>query len=115
MHNITQIYDTPPAINDRTRRSKLHMQVAFKKVVDCKKDAHKAERLGAYECKWCFYFRGDRIAGQAFTDYICAVCREEYSWSNTAVPTICPKCASHLQICKRCGADLDFKKRSERK
>lgn len=112
---ITQIYDTPAAIQHRTETSKLHMDVAFKRVDDCKKDARKVERLRQYECKWCFYFRGDRIAGQAFTDYTCGVCRKECSWSNTAVPAICPECTMRLKICRRCGADLNYRKRKERK
>jgi len=37
------------------------------------------------------------IGGMTVTGYECVVCGEEKSYANTAVPIICPECATTLR------------------
>lgn len=52
------------------------------------------------ECAKCYR---PRIAGQNFTRYVCARCKEERSHPNTEIPLICRECADKDQSCIRCG------------
>lgn len=62
------------------------------------------EHLG--ECHSCFYVRGSRISGQAFTDYECRSCKGTFQHPNTSVPKLCEQCAKESNRCRRCMADL---------
>lgn len=62
------------------------------------------EHLG--ECHACFYVRGSRISGQAFTEYECRSCKGKFQHPNTSVPKLCEACAKDSNRCRRCMADL---------
>lgn len=68
-------------------------------------DPQRARRLQRQECVPCFYTQ--RMAGQAFTGYTCALCASEQQYHNTAVPKLCPTCATANGLCVRCGADME--------
>lgn len=108
---MNYIYDTPEAINEWTDRAKLHIKCLLEVLENYKKDGHKESRVKSQECKYCYYFRSNIIAGQAFTKYECGICKEIHTHPNTAVPKICKECAKKHNICTRCCADLNLKKR----
>lgn len=70
-------------------------------------DEKRTGRRGQLECRVCFYLRGG-IAGAAFTRGECKACGTAFDHPNTAVPDYCTGCASKHQVCRRCGADLDY-------
>lgn len=108
------VYDTPEATNEWTQRAKLRISGIKERLDNYVKDKHKDRRHDLLECGACYYF-GGRIAGQGFTNYTCQVCEEERTHHNTAVPRICRGCAQKLNICSRCGADIDLKRRRVQK
>ena len=71
--------------------------------VDFQHDARLAKNL----CRSCCYLRGPIIAGQAFTEYKCRNCHENFRHPNTAVPQLCEWCAKMLNACCRCGGPVD--------
>lgn len=74
-------------------------------------DQSREQRLAARQCPWCFYFRGSRLSGQAFTDWKCSGCGQDFSHPNTAVPMLCPDCSDKHQACTECCADLELRQR----
>ena len=62
-------------------------------------------RLSARECRVCFYIRGSRVSGQAFTEWKCQHCGAEAVYHCTGYPAICEKCSDELGACMRCVAD----------
>jgi hypothetical protein len=74
-------------------------------------DSDRANRLAARECKVCFYLRGARFTGQAFTDWTCAACGKKDMHANTGVPRYCNDCADGYGLCVECGADVELKTR----
>jgi hypothetical protein len=56
-----------------TGRAKLHIAVVRAMLDKCEKDMGRTARLKSLECPSCYYLRGGRIAGQAFTKYNCKV------------------------------------------
>lgn len=59
------------------------------------------------ECSDCTAKRGSRMAGQAFTDYVCKNCGRIDSYHNTATPNYCAYCAFMKFACRRCMQPLD--------
>ena len=104
------IYDTPAATNEWTNRAKLHIAALQEQLDGCTNDKGREDRLKFLECPSCWYL-GGHISCQAFTRYTCQVCAKDYSHHNTAVPYVCRECATKLNICCECGADLDLKRR----
>lgn len=47
------------------------------------------------------------IAGQAFTKYVCDICKDSKSYHNTAIPKICKECSEKNNICEKCGIKVD--------
>ncbi len=74
-------------------------------------DADKKKRQEACLCLYCFYVRGPRISGQAFTEWDCEECGEKAMHSNTSVPHYCLDCAWKYNVCADCGADLELRPR----
>jgi hypothetical protein len=74
-------------------------------------DRQAYERHKAQECLWCYYVAGNRIVGQAFTNYHCKGCYADFAHHNTGVPALCADCAKNHRLCRQCGADLDYKNR----
>ena len=69
-----------------------------------KEDADKKIRLQYGYCIFCWY--SESLAGQAFTEYTCAVCGKEGRHPNTNVPKICIDCSKKHKLCVECGADI---------
>jgi len=74
-------------------------------------DADRYERWKDQLCCACFYLRRGRLAGQAFTDRPCGVCGVSMTFPTTATDALCPECSKKLKLCKRCGADIELRKR----
>ena len=111
MTAIKEVFDTPAAINARTQKAQLYIKARVKRAKQFQEDPQKATRLKELECAYCFYSGQDRIVGWGFTKYNCKVCGDEHQESNTAVPALCTSCATTLNVCRRCGADLQYKTR----
>ena len=107
---MEEVFDTIAAINERTERSEIRANAYISRVDNYIHDTTKETREHFRECKYCFYFRNG-IAGQAFTRFNCKNCKAGCIYHNTAVPVLCLDCSFKYNICVRCGADLDFKKR----
>ena len=58
-------------------------------------------------CKKCLFKGKGMIAGQAFTDFKCSLCGKIDTWHNTNVPKICDECSNKLNVCQRCGEQLE--------
>jgi hypothetical protein len=57
--------------------------------------------------KTCVYcFNSPKIAGQAFTEYVCEFCGASGSHPNTATPKICKSCAEKYDCCVECLAKI---------
>ena len=69
-------------------------------------DGDKPSRKAVKECRLCYY-RGARIAGQAFTPWRCKVCKQEFNYHNTATPRVCTDCAGD-ELCVRCAQPQDW-------
>ena len=75
-------------------------------------DAKRERRIAMHECRFCFYF-GHGMAGQAFTDYVCAGCGTEQMHGNTSVPKLCHDCGNKMNACVRCGGTMEWKRVKE--
>ncbi|ALO79451.1 hypothetical protein HOBO_30 [Bacillus phage Hobo] len=69
-------------------------------------DPYKEGRVRSQECKTCFYLRNG-LAMQAFTEYECKHCKKERMHHNSRTPKYCPDCSTELEICQKCGAEMD--------
>lgn len=80
-------------------------------------DEDREKRLEAQHCRWCFYARGSRLAGQAFTDRDCESCKETQHYPSTATNPLCKPCAKKLNLCVECCADISLadRRKLERK
>jgi len=68
----------------------------------------KADKIfGSNYCPKNDFFYSDNehpaIAGQAITSYKCKLCNKKYEYKNTAIPKICPSCATITRRCMDCG------------
>lgn len=82
---------------------------AVKAAIKAEFDKPKLEMLKEWRWKevLCTPCSAPRIAGQAFRDYRCAICKQTHSYPNTAVPKICTPCAISKFVCQRCGESMD--------
>lgn len=80
-------------------------------------DLDRAKRVARHECRWCFYARGSRIAGQAITTKPCDSCGEIETYPTTGTNRVCRPCGERLGICVLCAADIDLvdRRKLERK
>ena len=74
------------------------------------RDKERNARLKSNECPSCYY-SDTRIGGAAMTTCNCGACNKEMMFGSTCVDVLCPDCAKKLQLCKHCGADVDYRKR----
>ena len=74
-------------------------------------DSERKTRLKNNLCKYCYYLRGDVIAGTAFTSTTCSICAKEMMFCSTNTNGICTDCAKERKLCVSCLSDIDFKKR----
>jgi hypothetical protein len=76
-------------------------------------DGEREKRLQVHECAYCYYLRGPRLVGQAFTDWKCLACGVEGSHPNTGVPRYCNACSDAYHLCVECGGDLSLRFRTK--
>jgi hypothetical protein len=100
-------------INMMTHAMHESLERRIKGLARWRLDSEKKSRLGAQECKVCYYIRGPVVAGQSFSSHPCknSECDEETKHCNTDVPEYCRDCATKYGICRRCGADAELKER----
>lgn len=108
---------TPDSINMRNWGSEERLERMQKAVAAAFLDVRKDERRKRGECKSCYYLRVGVVAGQAFSSRPCKneSCSNESKHANTDVPDYCIDCSTTYGICRRCGADLEFKVRKSLK
>lgn len=70
-------------------------------------DPKKKERIQNQLCQCCFYSESS-MAGQAFTEKDCEICKETQQYSSTNTNKVCNKCAESNKICKHCGSLLNY-------
>lgn len=78
----------------------------YKCVID---DPERTDRLEDQQCQVCYY--GSRIGGAAITTTECGICGVEMTFGNTNVDILCERCAREKNVCKHCGADMEYKNR----
>lgn len=61
-------------------------------------------------CKKCKEAERGMLSGQGFRDFECQLCGGTDTWCNTNTPKFCDKCSKKLNMCQRCGADLNGEK-----
>jgi hypothetical protein len=93
-------------VSFRTHLAKRRIQEHVNMVELQATDPGKTARISLNECVACYY--QTRIAGQAFTDFVCEMCTVVNTHHNTAVPRMCDSCASKRSLCRRCGADREL-------
>ena len=96
------------AVLFQTTQNDIAVRELIKEAKEMEFDTDRAARLKALLCKLCYY-RGGRIAGQAFTEWNCAVCGKADQHPNTATPVVCADCAKEHSLCRDCGADLELR------
>ena len=92
-----------------TDKSKHYADKSIRQAYDAIHDTKREQRLFDNQCKFCFYIHPSRIGGAAMTTTECGVCGKEIMFGSTAVDKICPECAREKELCRRCGAEVDFK------
>lgn len=97
---------TPELIARRNNYSLWKYEDTVKNLERYENDNHKSRRLSVSECKTCFYLDGGRISPQAFRNYVCNHCENEYTHHNYDVPDYCPNCCKEHSVCRRCAANL---------
>ena len=60
-------------------------------------------------CKKCKFEEKGMMAGQAFTEFTCALCGRISVWGNTNTPKFCYECSKKFNMCQRCGDELERK------
>jgi hypothetical protein len=108
---MVEVFDTPEAINERTGWAIDRAKVRLEETDAYRDDTDKSRRLQMSECKRCYYLVCG-LAGQAFTPYTCKRCGVKSSWPNTNIPKLCSSCSDGLKLCRRCGADINLRKRN---
>ena len=58
-------------------------------------------------CKKCKWESKGMLCGQGFTDFTCKLCGKTDTWHNTDTPNFCEDCSKKLNICQRCGDELE--------
>lgn len=89
-----------------TSRSKEYYADMLMKIHNYDQDERSTTRLLRRECKTCFYLKGGQVVLQAFTDYNCDACKNEYTHHNGGVPRYCIACSTEFEICVKCGSEL---------
>lgn len=87
-----------------TTRSKTLYEGFLARADQACQDTHQADRLHRPECKACFYILSPQAPA---TDSHCHVCKVALPFKDE----FCSACARQRSLCRRCGADLEFRKR----
>lgn len=92
-----------------TERAATRCKDLAKLAVKVADDTEKAQRLERQRCKACHYFKG--IGGAAITTQPCMRCGKEQTYGSTNTDALCMDCATHAELCKHCGGDLEMRTR----
>ena len=92
-------------IASASRRSEQRRQALIRQAEKLIQDPNKETRILANTCIPCFYV--PRIAGQAFTSFVCENCDKVCKHSNTNTPYVCEACSAQLGVCRHCLAKVD--------
>jgi hypothetical protein len=75
-------------------------------------DAYAEARRAMQRCQACEYLNRYTLAGQAFTDWSCQLCKTPQPMHpNTSVPRLCSACAGAYGLCVTCGGDIEMQHR----
>ena len=74
-------------------------------------DPDQQKRLDDQECVICYY--GTKIGGAAMTDSNCVICDTKMNFGSTNVDKLCTTCAKNHDLCKHCGADVNYRNRNK--
>lgn len=85
----------------------------LKNFQSCISDPDKVARINEQLCVICYYL--PKISGQAFSETNCHACNVGMTFANTDVNHYCDRCSEADFICKKCGADLNLRKRANKK
>lgn len=72
-------------------------------------DPDKEKRVIDQECVCCYY--STKFGGAAMTTSQCGLCVKDMNFSSTCTDILCKECAHDHNLCKHCGADMDYKNR----
>lgn len=97
-------------VSEISYRAKERLEFHCARSMSALLDSDLTKRQKAQECKCCFYLSSG-LAGQAFTEWTCAVCGAKDCWANTATPRVCKDCATKHALCVRCGGDIHMRSR----
>jgi len=100
------VKDIQESIKFSSYLSKQYYEKAIKAAADAENDTNKEQREKEHECRWCFYIRRPRIAGQAFTDSDCIFCEKPMRFATTSVDKVCIDCSDRYHVCVYCGGEL---------
>lgn len=98
------------AVLFQTTQNDIYIRERIKEAHAMEHDTDRVARRKDCLCKFCHY-RGSVIAGQAFTDGECGICRTPIQSSNTYIPVLCRDCAKKHSLCRQCGADMELRTR----
>lgn len=79
---------------------------AVKLALNFSGDGHISIRIAEGKCKVCYYLQAGAIAGQGFTQFMCALCNRGCLSATTNCDALCKECASKNGLCVHCGADI---------
>lgn len=71
-------------------------------------DAEAKVRRKESICKTCWYILRPKSGGRVPTRTHCELCDCVIVSPTTATDKLCEKCAKDYQLCKECGADLNY-------
>jgi hypothetical protein len=86
--------------------SKRRYIEGFKKYFE---DPEKTQRIQDQNCIYCYY--SGKIGGAAMTTCYCGLCKKEMIFGTTSTDALCRDCAKNHNLCKHCGADMEYKQR----
>lgn len=98
----------PLTIDDVQWRTSMQVE-RLKDLQKIIEDPERKERLENQECQLCHYDR--KIGGAAMTSAECGLCETTVHSGNTNIDRLCKACAISHNLCKHCGADMDYKNR----
>ena len=94
-------------VRHRTYMQKSRLE-SYRKLLE---DPEKTKRLDAQECVVCYY--SGKIGGAAMTDSECGLCDKTMHFGSTNVDRLCIECSKTHDLCKHCGADMNYKNRNK--
>jgi len=98
-------------VQDETYWRKKSTSDRIERAKKAEEDSDRKNRLKNHMCKYCYYLRGEVIAGAAFTSTSCTICAKDMMFSSTHTDGICTDCAKKHKLCIECLSDIDFKTR----